>query len=58
MSEKEVKAMLSDAQELVSNHCGQIRAQRGRDGFRWSRTGGILQTGQRAAAWRRLGPLA
>ena len=24
MSEKEVKAMLSEARELVSNHCGQI----------------------------------
>ena len=33
MSEKEVKAMLSEARELVSNHCGQILRSVGEMGY-------------------------
>ena len=33
MSEKEVKAMLSEARELVSNHCGQIVRSVGEMGY-------------------------
>jgi ribosomal protein S18 len=33
MSEKEVKAMLSEARQLVSNHCGQIVRSVGEMGY-------------------------
>ena len=33
MSEKEVKEMLSEARELVSNHCGQIVRSVGEMGY-------------------------
>ena len=33
MSDREVKAMLSEARELVSNHCGQILRSVGEMGY-------------------------